>query len=308
MSVKLDERIIKRFEELIALGDIPTGRKFSDNRFLVVEEWSAAVLSLLGRVFGNESVYYVRFLARLPNLSDVTQSKHAAAVLKAAFDEYRGGYAFDAKRAIQADIFDDFLEQAEYFLAEGYFQVAAVIAGAVLEDSLRKLCAKNSVPLTSKPKLDVMNADLAKAGIYDKLVLKKITWLADNRQVERLATSELKAWHYLTKGGHNRFSDTPELRQWCKQRKVIPAIRLAKSFRRGAASITSIALAASRDFTALETMLEGENFDTWTEPRREALAQDLKPLAQKLVWLTDIYLLLNSHSSPSGSRSRLSRA
>ena len=179
--MKLDERIIKRFEELIALGERCTDVRPINNRHIIVEEWSAATLSFLNRVFGEDGVYTRRYLAYLPKLYNPAQAMHGAAILKAAFDEYRGGYFFDVKRTIQADIFDDFLEQAEYFLAEGYFQVAAVIAGAVLEDCLRKLCAKNGIPLAHKPKLDGMNADLAKAGIYDKLIQKKVTYLADIR-------------------------------------------------------------------------------------------------------------------------------
>jgi hypothetical protein len=43
---------------------------------------------------------------------------------------------------------------------------AAVIAGTVLETALRQLC------------LDRMNADLAKAGVYNSLMQKRITALA----------------------------------------------------------------------------------------------------------------------------------
>ena len=78
-------------------------------------------------------------------------------------------------------MFDDFLEQAEYFLKDGYFQVGAVIAGAVLEDGLRKMCVARHITLSDQPKLDWMNAELAKSGLYDKMVQKKVTWLADIR-------------------------------------------------------------------------------------------------------------------------------
>ncbi len=56
-----------------------------------------------------------------------------------------------------------------------------MIAGCVLEDGLRKLCQKNGITLPEKPKLDKMNADLAKAGVLSKLVQKRITALADLR-------------------------------------------------------------------------------------------------------------------------------
>ncbi len=179
--MKLDERIIKRFDELIALGDTVVATSGSDKQPPIAEQWGISSLSLLGRVFGKESEYYVRFISYAQGFQFYTEGRNANAVLRAAREEVQGGYFFETRKVIQAEVFDEFLEQAEYFLSEGHYQVASVIAGAVLEDSLRKLCAKSNVSLPSIPKLDSMNADLAKAGVYDKLVLKKVTWLADIR-------------------------------------------------------------------------------------------------------------------------------
>ena len=60
----------------------------------------------------------------------------------------------------------------------GYTTAAAVVAGVVLETGLRELCADNGF---ATGKLEKMNADLAKAGVYNKLVQKQITALADIR-------------------------------------------------------------------------------------------------------------------------------
>jgi hypothetical protein len=78
-------------------------------------------------------------------------------------------------------VFDDFLEQAQHLFDQGYYQPAAVLAGGVLEDSLRKLSDRNNITLPTKPKLDSMNAELAKKGVYNVLVQKRVTWLADIR-------------------------------------------------------------------------------------------------------------------------------
>ncbi len=58
---------------------------------------------------------------------------------------------------------------------------AAVVAGSVLEDGLRKLRARARGTLSAKPKLDTINVDLAKAGTYTALVPKQVTALADLR-------------------------------------------------------------------------------------------------------------------------------
>jgi hypothetical protein len=73
----------------------------------------------------------------------------------------------------------------EYLLKEGYKDAAAVIIGAVLEDSLRKLCDKNGIPTNrsngSPLTIDPLNAALAKADVYSKLVQKQITTWAHVR-------------------------------------------------------------------------------------------------------------------------------
>lgn len=90
----------------------------------------------------------------------------------------RGGYLNKLKLLVQSEVFDSELEQAGELLASGYIAAAAVIAGVVLETGLREMCSDNALPSS---KLDKMNADLAKAGIYNKLVQKQITALADIR-------------------------------------------------------------------------------------------------------------------------------
>lgn len=53
-----------------------------------------------------------------------------------------------------------------------------MVAGVVLETTLRELCERQSL---AHGNLDRMNADLAKAGVYNKLAQKRITALADIR-------------------------------------------------------------------------------------------------------------------------------
>lgn len=64
------------------------------------------------------------------------------------------------------------------FLSSGYAAAAAVIAGVVLETTLRNMCRDNGIPLG---KLDKMNADLTKQGVYNSLTQKRITALAGVR-------------------------------------------------------------------------------------------------------------------------------
>ncbi len=103
------------------------------------------------------------------------------AVLRSFREDFDGGFLSDIQNAVRAEVFADFMEQAEYLFDQGFWQPVPVIVGAVLEDHLRKLCAKYSITLPKNPKLDGMNADLAKAGEYGKLEQKQITVWADVR-------------------------------------------------------------------------------------------------------------------------------
>lgn len=100
------------------------------------------------------------------------------AVFLAAREDFEGGYLSSVRTLVQAEVFDSELEQAEELLKGGCVTAAAVIAGVVLETALRELCDRASIPYG---KLDKMNVDLVKAGIYNKLVQKRITAHADIR-------------------------------------------------------------------------------------------------------------------------------
>lgn len=86
----------------------------------------------------------------------------------------------DLTEMIEANVAADYLGQAEQLLAEGQpgkfdHVPAAVLAGAILEDALRRLCQRQTPPIpTTKsdgsPKtLDPLIADLQKANVYNKM-------------------------------------------------------------------------------------------------------------------------------------------
>jgi hypothetical protein len=84
-------------------------------------------------------------------------------------EDFERGYLFNVRRLVESEVFADFLDQASELLRAGYHGPAALVAGCVLEDGLRRICARHGLALSAHPKLDAMNADLAKAGVYNKL-------------------------------------------------------------------------------------------------------------------------------------------
>ncbi len=105
-----------------------------------------------------------------------------AASLKA---DIEAGYLDTFGELVHGEVFGDYLGMASHLVDESYKDAAAVIAGSTLEAHLRQLCAKAGVPTEHSTKdgprpnkADTMNADLVKAGVYEKGDQKNVTaWL-----------------------------------------------------------------------------------------------------------------------------------
>jgi hypothetical protein len=141
-------------------------------------------MNLIRRICGESSDHY----KTLVQFSQASQGDEGFlflprwnGVIQAAKNDFESGLLFDLSSLIRAEVLTDFLEQAEVLAANGYHAAAASLAGAVLEDGLRKLCDRWAASVPSKPAIDSLNSELARAGAYDKLVQKRITAIADIR-------------------------------------------------------------------------------------------------------------------------------
>jgi len=106
------------------------------------------------------------------------QLKRMKAVFLAAKEDFQGGYLNSLRNLVQAEVFGSELDQARELLSTGYIPAAAVIAGVVLETTIRNLCTDHGL---EHGKLDKMNADLAKASVYNSIQQKRITAMAGIR-------------------------------------------------------------------------------------------------------------------------------
>ncbi|MDR7121676.1 hypothetical protein [Rheinheimera soli] len=153
-------------------------------------EWKVKARSLLTKACGQDSEHVKEFLKNEDvglygtNLGTLERLK---AILLAAKEDYEGGYLKSTRSLVQAEVFDSELEQARALLHAGYKSPAAIVAGVVLETSLRELSDRAGIV---HAKLDKMNADLAKAGIYSTLLQKRITALAGVRNSAAHGKSE----------------------------------------------------------------------------------------------------------------------
>lgn len=147
----------------------------------LITNWSVKVKNLLSKICTAQSEQLIAFneAEKLVNFdNNVERLKRMEAVFLAIKEDYEGGYLRSSRNLIQAEVFDTELEQASELLQGGYYTAAAVIAGVVLETSMRDLCIKNEIEIGN---LNRMNADLAKKEAYSKLLQKRITALSDIR-------------------------------------------------------------------------------------------------------------------------------
>lgn len=155
-------------------------RKYDEFKLIDLQTRCVAAIE---RIVGRNSVYFDR-IKRIDELRNRVHYKLPAqvAVARALLFDIRGGYLESFEQIIRGDLFADYLEMAVHLEENGYKDPAAVLAGSTLEAHLRKLCDRHEIVSVSdggKPKkADTLNADLQKAGVYNKLDQKNITaWL-----------------------------------------------------------------------------------------------------------------------------------
>jgi hypothetical protein len=147
----------------------------------LLDEWRVKAKNLIVNACGKDSEHYKDFIESEKKVNLDTSCKkflRLKAVFHAAKEDYLGGYLITVRSLVQAELFNDELDQAKELLDKGYYIAAAVIAGVVLETRIRQLCIDNNIGLG---KLNKMNEDLAKAGIYNALIQKQIVALAGIR-------------------------------------------------------------------------------------------------------------------------------
>ena len=173
------EKLISEGREIISSCGLIDGewqrRWPSDDEYLRVRTRAS---NLIRRVCGRDSPHCEE-IENLPK--DSRQLVGVVGILDAAKADFEAGLLFNLKALVEAEIFGDFLDQSEALLGAGYHVPAASLAGAVLEDTLRKISDVAGIKYEPKAKIGNLSSDLVKAGVYNLLQHKQITALADIR-------------------------------------------------------------------------------------------------------------------------------
>jgi len=184
MNGRLGERAKQRIEELIELGEKvdASGRmtlhKGREPDAALYYQWATSSLTFLAAALGHDSTHYRAFLAIGQSQPGVDRVARYLGVLRAARDDLQSGWIGRRDLLLTADAFESFLEQSDYLLEQGFKDPAAMLAGAALESTLRKMCEVRGIPTDKSDKIGTLNDKLAKhhkppaySGGYHKQII-----------------------------------------------------------------------------------------------------------------------------------------
>lgn len=194
----MHDSIAQEIEDLVTVGErlvidaSVSGHSLGHDRVQELMSIAARGGQLVSRLYGRDSHYFKMFqsVVERPNFNLMHSNFHShvadiVGILKGVQHEIKNGLLINFRSLLQAEIFSDFLEMAEYLLGEGCKDAAAVLLGAVLEDSLRKIADSNGIDTVNAQgkslSIEPLNASLRKNEVYGPLVRKQITSWANLR-------------------------------------------------------------------------------------------------------------------------------
>jgi hypothetical protein len=186
-----DQRALDQLDGLIAKGEaVPEradgqqwmsgGRRVEPQPFA---EWRSQSLAFARSILRDNHAYLLE-LERVtePTITNnnqdpqTDQRESGVGVLRAIREDVANGYLSDFRSLIAAEVFTDFLDMAEHLLGAGYHHAAASLAGAVLEDSLRRELTARGAKATGN--LESMNQIALDQEVYGPPVFKQVkVWI-----------------------------------------------------------------------------------------------------------------------------------
>ncbi len=173
------ERIVGRLASILI-----TARSLEDDRGWLGEDDARGIVTraaaAIERFAPPGSVYVTEANAiRAHDTATLSwKADHLCAVVRALRDDYEMGGFESVAELVHADVFDDFLDMAQELLDKTYLGPAAVVAGSVLEEHLRKLADKRDIPLSDnreRPKsVERLTVDLRQAGQFTEVQRKNV--------------------------------------------------------------------------------------------------------------------------------------
>lgn len=153
-----------------ALGDIDAvlARTFSGAPVTAQAAKATTITACIRRYVDKDSAYWEQAEPFLKAISRPSTGAYGLAGLRGILEALRAdidaGALLRARSLILGEVFADLLEQADHLVKNSYRRAAAVLAGATLEEHLRKLAARHAIEISDSSgtprKAAAINADL----------------------------------------------------------------------------------------------------------------------------------------------------
>ncbi|MBN2447810.1 MAG: DUF4145 domain-containing protein [Phycisphaerae bacterium] len=170
------DEIVQKFERLLesiqpAASDSSGGPRTRED-VIAYFGVRCSALNLIARTAGENSIYFRQLQAM--EATDRIFPDVLFAVVQAAMTDFREGFMADQKLLASAEVFADFLVQAEVLLEHDYKDAAAVIIRAVLEDGLRRICVSKGIPVKLRDGVNDLAQALTKASMLTAVQKREI--------------------------------------------------------------------------------------------------------------------------------------
>lgn len=201
------ETALQRVDELITRGNEvlatrrPAGRGVIGPDRVDAEcfyQWMTSSLHFLRNYLGEDAIHTAHFQEHCRRATH-GNAQSGVAVLKAAKEDVEGGYFQRVQSLAYAEVFNDFVDQAQHLMEQGYKGPAASLAGATLEDRLRKLAIAHNIPVQNSDDISALNNKLADRRLYSRLrqqqiqTQKRVRDLADHGCFDEFSSQDVEA-------------------------------------------------------------------------------------------------------------------
>jgi hypothetical protein len=195
MSNGLTQKAISRIEALIANANQVMRERAPGNegdeadypipvQFRLKEDafygWRAQSVTALTAIVGADHTYTREFL-RLVTDPSTGCVKLGISLLATVTKDLADGFLVQMETLISAEIFSDFLDMAQHQLEHGYKDPSASLAGAVLEDGLRRISRHNGITVSKTDDLGSLSGKCLDAKLYNQIVRKQLAVWTDLR-------------------------------------------------------------------------------------------------------------------------------
>jgi hypothetical protein len=177
----IEEKVKDRIKELISEGaglsrSNEHGQVLSGDHISRCKGWLAAASNAVQLVCGDTKSQYMSQFQKILDydygyvISDGVGDGRA--ILQVILVDIDRGLLSSIADMARAETFDNFLDHAKAYHADGLKQESGVIAGVVFEDTIRRVCDKHNIQ-QSGVKLDILISELAKNTIISQTKAKR---------------------------------------------------------------------------------------------------------------------------------------